>query len=153
MTMSRRERRYRRRPAIPQAISAVESAVFLADADREYGGVQNGEDQRDLPQAEHKREHGDLTGYDQVIRVIDEAVRSAANQRRLGKDDDPRRPAWAKRGDHPDARELKQNENCEPGPMDRLSRGEPPQGSEPQHVHRNNQRIVRTSDFARAGLE
>ena len=40
--------------------------------------------QRNLPQAEHQRQDGDLADDDEIIGVIDEAVGAAADERRVG---------------------------------------------------------------------
>ena len=110
--MSRRERRYRPKQLLRASgrLSAPKRAVLCTDADGENGGVEQREDERHLPQPEDQRQDGDFSDDDEVIGVIDQAIRAAANQRCLGQDDDPGRPAGAKRGKHPDARQLDQHE-------------------------------------------
>src|SRR4051812_25445176 len=84
-------------------LRAAKGAIFLANADRQHGSVDQAEEDREIPEAEHERKNGDLGDDDPVIRVIHKTVRSAADQRRAGKDDDPRRPSRTQGSDDPDA--------------------------------------------------
>src|SRR4030095_10161918 len=104
--MSRRELRYRRESVSPQAMLggenlAAEGAVLGADADGEDGGVQEAEHERGAPQAEDKGQHKNLGDDDEIIGMVGKPIGAAADQRRVGKDDDPRRPALAERGEYP----------------------------------------------------
>src|SRR5215203_880198 len=116
--MSRREGRYRRQAAGAQAmlarVSPAERAVLLPDANPEQCGVEDAEDQGDLPEAEHQRQDGGLANNDEVIRVVQEAVRPLLNERGVVDDDDPRRPAWAQRNEDPDSCGLQKDEHREP---------------------------------------
>src|SRR4051812_28284792 len=74
--------------------------------------------------------------------MIDDVVRTAADERGFGQHDDARGPARSERRDHPHSGKLEQDENSEPDDRDRLARREPPQGREPQHVDHDDQRIM-----------
>src|SRR5256885_2055972 len=150
MTMSRRGPRYRRERLRAQA---AERPVLGADADAERRGVEEGEQERNRPQAEDQRKHSDLADDHHVIRVIDEAVWADAYQRDIGQDDDPRRPAIAQGSEDPDAGELEKHENAEPEGVDRPPRRKPPQGREPQRMDRDDQGVMRGANLPRAARE
>ena len=73
----------------------AERLILFLDADREDCGVQEAEDDSQVPESEHEREDCDLTRHDDIVRVIDPAIWSAFDQRLAGQDNDARRPAVA----------------------------------------------------------
>src|SRR4029078_13305321 len=111
LTMSRREPRYRREQSGAQA---GERALFLANADGQNRGVEQGEKRRDGPESESQRQRGDFAGHDYRIWVLHEAIRSAGDKRRPRQNDDPRGPARPERCEDPEASQLQQDEQREP---------------------------------------
>jgi len=151
--MSRREARYRLVDAAAQASLGAERPVLLADANGEHGAVEEAEYQRRPGKAEDQRKHGDLGGHHPIVRMIDEAVGAGADERFAGKHYDSSRPATAQGDQDPGAHQLDEDEQREPETVNRARWGQPPKAGQPQRVHRDDQRIVARSMFARALLK
>src|SRR5579875_1686124 len=80
--------------------------LFGADAPCKERGIANGEDDGDDPRAEREREERDLRGDDHIVRMPEEAIRSAANERLAGDGHDPGRPVRPERCNHRKPRDL-----------------------------------------------
>ena len=151
LAMSRREPRYRlgKAGSASEAFSGRSAAFSARMRTARTAALSRVKISATLPQPEDQRQDRDLGDHDQIIGVIDEAVGTAPDQRRVGKDDDPRRPARPERREHPDPRELEQHEHRQPEAIDRAARREPPQRGEPRGVDRDDQRIMAGRMFAR----
>src|SRR5436190_15050122 len=142
--MSRRERRYRREQLVAQA---RQRGILFTNTSRENGGVQQAEQYCDPPEAEYERQHGDFADHDQIIGVPNEAIGPAVDKRRIGQNDDARRPPFSKRGDYPDPRELEQDVKREPKTVDGPFRPKPPQYGQPQDMNRHDEGIMTGTHF------
>ena len=99
-------------------------------------------------QAEAKRQDGDLADDDEVVRMRDDTGRGrCVTSGAPGSDDDPCRPARAKRHQHPDPQDLQRQEDAEPRQADRRCPGENPQPGEPERVQQHDHRIVPGRDL------
>ena len=78
------------------------------------------------PKAKGQRQHGDLCSDNDIIRVAQEAIGTAADEGCAGKYDDPCRPTAPERGDHPDPEQLQDGEDSQPRQADWAIPGQDP---------------------------
>ena len=83
---------------------AAQRLVLGPDADGQYDGVHDTEEQCPGDEAEGQRQNRDFERDDQIIGMVDEAVGSTADERRPGNDDD--RASARPVGNHPQSRHL-----------------------------------------------
>ena len=117
---------HRRRPSRAPCSARMRTVRMMS--------VEQGEEQRDLPQAEHQGEQARSRPRRRHNWDGDEAVGAARDQFFAGDDDDPVSPAGPESAQHPEARQLDEGEQYQGDEVDRAARRETPQGGEPGGV-------------------
>ena len=150
--MSRREPRYRRGP-VAQAMLAAKRPVLGADADCRGCAALRSEKSSATCHSPNTSGRTAISPIDdQIIGVVDPAIRAAADQRRVGKDDDARGPASAQAWRPPRCARAPAATNMrQPEAVDRPAGRQPPQArASHSGVNGDDQRIMAGACFARA---
>src|SRR5947209_15992972 len=97
-------------PRLLHSAARRQNALLDANASSEQRQIERRECRRDRNSAESERQHGDLSGDQQIIRVPQIPERTGSHERRGRQTDDARRPVTAQAHDHPYPAQLEQGE-------------------------------------------
>src|ERR1700722_6857941 len=122
--------------------------ILRADAQRQNARIGDRENQRKPGQAEAERQCGDLSDYDDIVRMRQKTIGAVGRERRARQNDDARRPAPTERRQSPEPQDLQGEKDRQPDRIERPLPTENPQTRQPERMQQDDRRIMGRCKFA-----